>query len=522
MSHNGSISNSPTVAVVVPTYNNVRLLLECLQGVRALSYPRERIEVIVIDNASTDGTARLLAGRQPMVKCITLDKNTGFAIACNRGAAEASSEYVAFLNDDAVPERGWIGGLLAGLEAGGEGAVCAASHIRSRDGREVEYDGASANLFGVGRPRPTWGWLDSPEKPVEGSPVLFASGGAMLVHRRTFLDVGGFDQHFFAYFGDVHLGWRLWVMGYRVVYAPSAVVRHVGGATGSRSPAHRRYTLWECNSLATILKNYEGGNMERILSTGLMLLYKRAVLSAGDAFRSEDYELTGPRDTNTANIERLPKVSVAHLAAIKRFNSLLPYFMEERRRIQAARRRSDEEIRPLLGRPIEPQFAGEEYAKAAHALAHSMQLHDIAGIEGRRRALIVAPVGQETNATALAAHLTDQLLVALAVVGEGIEGSAVALEYGFVRHACSRNDPALRELIRQADTLLVYPGALSQHSIDEATSPVAYVRVDTSEVPSGALAFSADDPALIDFCIEPTQQSKIETPKGHPKSRIER
>jgi len=498
-----------TVAVVIPTYNNLRLLMECLQAVRGLSYPREKLEIIVVDNGSTDGTARMLAGRHPHVRCISLEKNTGFAVACNRGAAEASSEYVAFLNDDAVPERGWIEGLLAGLRAGGEDALCAASHIRSRDGSEVEYAGASANLFGVGRPRPTWGWLDSPEKPVEGSPVLFASGGAMLIHRRTFLDVGGFDPHFFAYFEDVDLGWRLWALGHPVVYAPAAVVRHIGGATGSRSPAHRRYTLWECNSLATILKNYEGGNMERILSTGLMLLYKRAVLSAGEAFRAEDYQLTAPRDTNTANIEHLPKVSVAHLAAINRFNSLLPYFMEERRRIQSARKRSDAEIFPLLGRPLDPQFAGEEYAQAMRALAHSMQLYGLLTLESKNRALIVAPASEEAAATALAARITPHALVALAITDGSADDGGTMLEYGFTRHAFSLDDSSLRDLVRQADAILLYGGSDAQAILEQASAPVAFVGTDRGDAPPGVRVFSADDPDLVQFCIEPTNARSL-------------
>src|SRR5436190_3006765 len=298
-------SSDATVSIVVPTFNNARLLAECLASINKLRYPGDRLEVIVADNSSTDETADMLRTRFPRVKHANLGKNAGFAAACNRGASAASGEYVAFLNDDAIAEPEWLNALFTGLAAGGEGTVCAASHIRSRDGREVEFSGASSNLFGVGRPRSAWGWPDSLETPGEGSPLLFASGGAMLVHRRTFLDAGGFDPNFFAYFEDVDLGWRLWVLGYKVVYAPGAVVRHIGGATGSRSGAHRRYTLWECNSLATILKNYESGNMEQILTAALILLYKRALLSAGDAFDRSEYLLTAPPDTNPDNIERL-------------------------------------------------------------------------------------------------------------------------------------------------------------------------------------------------------------------------
>ncbi|HYO49965.1 MAG TPA: hypothetical protein VEW94_08945, partial [Chloroflexia bacterium] len=110
----------------------------------------------------------------------------------------------------------------------------------------------------------------------------------------------------------------------------------------------------------------------------LLLQYKRALLSAGSTFQPDDYKLTAPKDTNTANVERLPKVSVAHLAAINRFNRLLPHFMQERRRIQAARKRPDAEILPLLGNPWQPQYAGDNYAQASRDLARALSLYDIA------------------------------------------------------------------------------------------------------------------------------------------------
>jgi len=228
------------VSVVIPTYNNLSLLLECIESVRAQDYPRESIEIVVVDNASEDRTTQVIKDRFPYVKLIRMETNTGFAVACNRGATAAQSEYVAFLNNDAVAESNWLTALFAALDASDQKTVCVASRIMSRDADETEYDGAASNLFGAGRPTSVWGWPDSPEAPITGSPLLFASGGAMLIHRSTFLEVGGFDPAFFAYFEDVDLGWRLWILGYRVVYAQDAVVRHIGGATGKRTGMHRR------------------------------------------------------------------------------------------------------------------------------------------------------------------------------------------------------------------------------------------------------------------------------------------
>lgn len=502
------IGSQAAVSIVIPTFNNVAILRDSLQAVREISYPQAQLEVVVVDNGSSDRTSDILATRYRWAKQIRLEKNHGFAEACNRGAAAASGEYVAFLNDDALPDTQWLNALFAGLHAGGEGAVCAASRILSRDGREVEFSGASANLFGVGRPRSAWGWPDTAQTPLEGSPLLFASGGAMLINRRIFLDAGGFDPAFFAYFEDVDLGWRLWALGHKVVYAPGAVVYHIGGATGSRSSPHRRYTLWECNSLATILKNYEEGNMERILSAAVLLLYKRAILAADGAFTSSDYQLTAPKDTSITNTEQLPKISVAHIAAINRLNAHLPHFMQERRRIQAARLRSDREILPLLGRAFEPQFAGSDYAEAARRLAASLNLYAITNEAAPNRLLILVSSDEEDEGKALAAKLQQYGRVALATVG-GQHLATSETREGFIHHRLQADDPDLSGLIQQADALIALPGAATLRSLHESDTPTAIIgKPSAAQLPPRALLVSGtDDPALIDFCLRPTSQS---------------
>jgi hypothetical protein len=489
------------VSVVIPTYNNLGLLRDCLRSVHALDYSAGRLEVTVVDNGSSDGTHRAVHAPEVGVRCLRLEQNTGFAAACNRGAAESSGDYVAFLNDDALADPQWLTRMFEALDAGGEGTVCVASRILSRDGEEIEFNGASSNLFGVGRPRSVWGWPDAPQPPVKGSPLLFASGGAMLVHRRTFLDADGFDPNFFAYFEDVDLGWRLWALGHRVVYAPDAVVRHIGGATGTRQPAHRRYTLWECNSLATVLKNYESGNMERLLSGALLLLYKRALLAAGDAFDPRDYALSGPKDDNPANIERLPRISVAHMAAIDRFNMLLPRLMEGRRRIQSARVRSDREILPLLGRLWEPQFAGRAYADASRQLAAALDLYGLTAEALPNRVLVLAGPSDAEAAT-IATAVGAEFLVALASVEPGAEHGWSA-EEGYTRHRVDPTSPAAQALIQQADAVLAFPGATSALSPGVSTPVALLGAAAPADLPGVKRIETADLAALRRFCLEP-------------------
>ncbi|MDQ3706062.1 MAG: glycosyltransferase family 2 protein [Chloroflexota bacterium] len=499
---NGAQSRARSVSVVIPTYNNLALLRECLRSMRALDYPAGRLEVTVVDNGSGDGTYRAVHAPELGVRCVRLEQNTGFAAACNRGAAESSGDYVAFLNDDALADPQWLNRMFEALDEAEPGTVCVASRIMSRDGKEIEFNGASSNLFGVGRPRSVWGWPDAPQPPGKGSPLLFASGGAMLVHRRTFLDVGGFDPNYFAYFEDVDLGWRLWVLGYRVVYAPDAVVRHIGGATGTRQPAHRRYTLWECNSLATVLKNYGSGHMERLLAGALLLLYKRALLAAGDAFDRNDYSLGGPNDNNTANVERLPRVSVAHLAAIDRFNSLLPRLMEERRRIQEARVRPDREILPLLGRLWEPQFAGSEYAEASRQMAAALDLYGLTAEALPNRVLVLASA-PGSGAASVASSLATDFLVALATPEAGSEHTWRMAE-GYTQHTLAPRAPELAALIRHADALIALPGSLSGVPMEGIDTPVGVIDAALGDSFQGVRHFqSSDFEALRSFCRRP-------------------
>ena len=505
-----------SVAIVIPTYNNARLLRECLLSLRDLDYPRDKLQVIVVDNASRDGTAEAMgaAGRSLSARHVNLDTNTGFAYACNQGAREADTEWVAFLNDDAIADKDWLNAMFAVADEVPttdyqEPPICIASRILSRDGSAVEYAGASANLFGAGRPVPVWGWPDMPEPPGEGSPVLFASGGAMLIHRRTFLDVGGFDPEYFAYFEDVDLGWRLWLLGHRVAYAPGATVRHIGGATGGRSSAHKRYTLWECNSLATVLKNYETGNMERILSAALLLEYKRALMSAGDAVKAELYNFTCPREENPENVERLPRVSVAHIAAINRFNRLLPHFMRERRRIQARRVRSDREILPLMGHLWQPQFAGARYADAARQLFSRLDLYGLARDAMPLRTLMLAEAGDksaESIATKLANN-SGASLVALAYLSHDGSGATTESETppGYTRHHLTEASPALRSMLSHADALVAIGEAAHIQTLRETDKPIALLGTPgIAPTLSRARRIAPDDwDALLAFCRDP-------------------
>ena len=267
------------VTVVTVNWNGKSHLSTLLPPLLAL----EPGEVIVVDNGSTDGSQEFLRRRYPQVRLLENGVNRGFAQPCNLGAETARGSCVAFINNDMRPEPDWLAAALEKLDAR---TPCVASRILDWEGRRIDYNGSSLHYLGYGIQQDVGMKV---EKAPRRDQVLFPCGGAMLMDRRVFLELGGFDPDYFALFEDVDLGWRLWLAGYRVVLAPESVVRHRGHATlETQSPEKTRYLIHR-NALLTIFKNYDEENFRKILPLALVLAVKRAVHFSG--VRKESFYL---------------------------------------------------------------------------------------------------------------------------------------------------------------------------------------------------------------------------------------
>ncbi len=263
----------PDVTVIVLNYNGKDYLRDCLDSLLALDYPREQLEVMVVDNGSKDRSAQFVRQSYPTVRLIELPENRGFAAGNNVGAEAARGRYVAFLNNDMRVDPRWLIEMVEAIQQADDVASVGAK-ILTWDGQGIDFVGGVLNFYGMGF-QPEDVSAAAGEEPY---PVLFACGGAMLIDRQVFLESGGFDESFFAYFEDVDLGWRLWVLGYRVLLAPRAVAYHRGHATGKKFEAERRAVLYERNALAMLLKNYSDEALTRVLPTALLLTAHRAML----------------------------------------------------------------------------------------------------------------------------------------------------------------------------------------------------------------------------------------------------
>ncbi len=222
---------------------------DCIRSAQSQNYsPRE---IIVVDNGSTDGSREWLRGNASSgYKLIEFDVNTGFARGVNAGIKASSGEYVALLNNDAVADSGWLEGLIGSLHDRTFGM--SASKILFHDRPDV-IDKAGHLFYpdGLNRGRGA-GEVDRGQFDQDPE-ILFPDGCAALYRRELFVDVGLFDEQFFAYGDDAELGLRARWRGWRCAYAPSARVFHRHSSSlGRYSPA--KASLVERNRLWVAIK----------------------------------------------------------------------------------------------------------------------------------------------------------------------------------------------------------------------------------------------------------------------------
>ena len=221
--------------VVIPTLNARELLLRALESLRTQTRAAERI--VVVDNASTDGTGEAVAAAFPEVTLLRNEENLGFGRAVNRGAREADGDALVLVNNDAVLESQFLERILEPLEDERVGMVAGVLLLARDPGR---IDSAGIELDVTLRSYDVL-WNEPVERLASARAPVGPCGGAAAYRLGAFRDVGGFDDAFFAYWEDVDLALRLRLAGWRCALAPEARAHHFHGATlGAASPAQRR------------------------------------------------------------------------------------------------------------------------------------------------------------------------------------------------------------------------------------------------------------------------------------------
>lgn len=256
----------PRIAVVVVNWNAGDWLRRCLESLA--NQERRPDRVIVVDNASADGSLDAALRLFPRVEAIRLDRNVGFAAANNVALRAAGDcDLVALLNPDAFAAPSWLARLAA---AAGEnpGHAAFASQIRiDADARLLDGAGDVYHVSGL-----VWrAGHGAPAPASDATREVFSPCAAAALYRRdALLDIGGFDERYFCYLEDVDVGFRLRLRGHRCLYVPDAVAHHVGSGTtgkgGDFSTYHgHRNLVW------TFFKDMPAALLVRYLPQHLLL-----------------------------------------------------------------------------------------------------------------------------------------------------------------------------------------------------------------------------------------------------------
>lgn len=352
------------VTVVVVTWEGAHLLPPCLDALEAQTMPREAYDVLLVDNASTDGTAELAHERWPSVRVLRNDRNLGFAGGCDTALRLVASPYAVLINNDAVAAPDLLERLVDAAQrarAGHEpvGALTAkilladrfrvvpsgtAGAVRLADGRcavavtgpdgeavdVVNSTGGEVRSDGRGQDR---GWLAVDDAHDYAKDVFAFCGAGALLDMAAVRAAGGFDARYFLYYEDTDLSWRMRLAGYRLGYVPGAVVRHAhASSTGEGSSLHLFHD--ERNRLLTVVKCAPAGMALRLVL--------RHLLTTASIARRE-----APRWTTTG----------IRLRAWASFLRLLPHACRERRRVG----RTAVVTRRDVARALIPPSPGQSY-----------------------------------------------------------------------------------------------------------------------------------------------------------------
>lgn len=271
----------PAVSVIVPNHNGKQFLHDCFSSLASTNYPKSKMETIMVDNGSSDGSVEYVEQNFPWVRVISFKENLGFGRGSNEGASAARNEYLAFLNNDTVVERNWLIELIEQLSK--DCRIVSSKTVFLRHPDIVEYSGGW--LLPNGRGISTR-FRRKDNFEAETYETGYPCAAAMVIEKKLFRTLCGFDGDYVASLDDTDLGWRAWLTGHRVLFCALSKVCHLSGGTiGKKRNLPIRIYHGTKNAYCNVIKNMEFSNM--VVGLGLALGYDLmevlGILRAGDA-----------------------------------------------------------------------------------------------------------------------------------------------------------------------------------------------------------------------------------------------
>lgn len=272
------------ITVVVVSYNSRNYLQQCLASIQQEnSYP---YELIVVDNASQDGSADYVAEYFPWVRLVRSERNLGFSAGNNVAAQLAQGKYLMFLNPDTVVVPGTIDKLATILEQHPEVGIATAKILLLNQPEQINTCGNDVHLSGITLCRGAGLPADA---QAEMTKVSAVSGAAFLMRRELFEALGGFDEDFFMYLEDTDLSLRARMIGATCVYVPNAVVYHDYYLRFSREKTYylernRYLMLLKTLHWSTLFLMLPLFSLAEVITWGYILLAERSGLNKFRAY----------------------------------------------------------------------------------------------------------------------------------------------------------------------------------------------------------------------------------------------
>jgi len=217
----------PLISIIIPNWNGLRFLETCLNALAAQTYAQT--EVIIVDNASSDGSQAFIREHYDWVRLVDLPENRGFTGACNAGIKAATGEIIALLNNDTEVDPKWAEAVVDAFRRYPDVGLVASKMLLfdQRDTLHTAGDGFTSD----GRPYNRGVWQKDTGQYHEG--YVFSACGGSSAYRRVMLDeIGLLDDDLFFSLEDIDLGWRAQLQGWHALYTPHAIVYHHLSATG--------------------------------------------------------------------------------------------------------------------------------------------------------------------------------------------------------------------------------------------------------------------------------------------------
>ena len=305
------------VLIVIVVYNGIGYLKECLSSLSGATYPKQRFEILVVDNASTDGSAAYVREHWVEVKLLENQANVGFAAANNIGmqlGIDRGFDYVYLLNQDTAVAPDFLDEAVRVARADQQIGAVQSKLLLYHDQGNINSIGNEIHYLGFAFA----GGYRRPDAPMKVTEITYPSGASVLLRASALKDIGLFNPDFFMYHEDVDLGWRLWLGGYRVVLAPASVVYH----KYEFSKSIKKFYYMERNRRLVMLQNYKLGTLLLIAPAYLVMSLALFIYSCFAGWGGQSLRILG------------------YFLSVKNWRKIIA----TRRRVQKSRRLGDGEI----------------------------------------------------------------------------------------------------------------------------------------------------------------------------------